>query len=99
MAIRYIHTNRGIYGSSTSRYIFVPTTTLTQIIISSGYTGIRMYNSGTNTLIWGDSSISTNSGNFLFPSQAREWENVQDRFNFYMTADSANSYISLTEFI
>ncbi len=98
MATRYFRANSSFAGVGTGRYVFVPTITLTQIIMSTGYTGLRIYNSGSNTLVWGDSSISTNSGNFLFPAMSREFDNCMDSFSFFMTADSANSYISITEY-
>ena len=97
MGTRFVRTTSRYVSVTTTRYLLIPTDTTTQIYITTGYTAIRIYNSGTNTLIWGDTTIVTNSGNFLFSSASKEWEDVSDNFNFYMVADSANSYITITE--
>lgn len=81
-----------------TRYLNIITTTVTSIVMSTGFTGIRIYNSGSNTLVWGDASISTNSGNFLYPGMATDFGEVSDHFSFSMVADSANSLLSITEY-
>ena len=98
MATRYFRAGDKFYNVATTRFLNIITTTTTQIFMSTGYTAIRIFNSGSNTLIWGDVSISTNSGNFLFPLMATEFSGVVDNFSFYMIADSANSLLTITEY-
>ena len=98
MGTRYFRAGVNFSSVGSTRYLLIPTTLATQIYMSTGYTGIRIYNSGSNTLIWGDSSISTNSGNFLYPGVSTDFGVVIDDFNFFMVADSANSFISVTEY-
>lgn len=99
MGTRFVRTTRGYALVETSRWVLVPTSEAVQIVLTTGYTALRIYNSGTNTLIWGGSGIRTNSGNFLFPSASKEWENIEDNFSFWMVADSANSFITVSEYI
>ena len=98
MGTRFFRASGQFQQVGTTRYLLIPTTTVTTIVMSTGYVGIRIYNSGSNTLIWGDTSISTNSGNFLFPASAHDFEEVNDNFSFSMIADSANSLVSITEY-
>lgn len=97
MGTRFFHAG-GFQKVGSTRYLLIPTTNLTTVTMSSGYTGIRIYNSGSNTLIWGDASISTNSGNFIYPGMATDFGQVNDHFSFSMVADSANSFVSIIEY-
>ena len=99
MGIRYFRTGISFTTVGSNRYLLIPTTNVTRIFLSTGYTGIRIYNSGSHSLIWGGSSLSTNSGSFLYPGMATDFGPVQDNFDFYMIADSANSFVSITEYI
>ena len=98
MGTRYFRAENLFANIGTTRYISVVTTTITRIYMSTAYTGIRVYNSGSHTLIYGDSNIAVNSGNFLFPGVSVDFGWVQDNFSFYMLADSANSFVSVLEY-
>jgi len=98
MGTRFFRGSGYFQKVGSTRYITIITATLTSIVMSTGMTGIRLYNSGSNTLIWGDASISTNSGNFLYPGMATDFGEVNDNFTFSMVADSANSLLSITEY-
>ena len=99
MATRFVRTTQNYASASTNRFIFVPTTAATQVYITTGYNAMRIYNAGSHNLVWGGSGVQTNSGSFLFPSMAKEFENLSDSFSFHIIADSANSFISVTEYI
>ena len=77
----------------------MPTTDAVQVVLTTGYTAMRMYNMGSHSLVWGGSAVRTNSGNFLFPSVGFDFGEVEDNFNFNIVADSANSFLSVTEYI
>mgnify|MGYP001569971145 CR=1 FL=1 len=98
MATRLFRANNKFYSVESTRYLLIPTTNVTTIVMSTGFTAIRVFNSGSNTLIWGDASVKTNSGNFLFPLSSTEFSDVIDHFTFSMMADSANSFVTITEY-
>lgn len=98
MGTRLFRAGEKYYSVQSTRYLLIQTSTVTSIVMSTGFTAIRVFNSGSNTLIWGDASISTNSGNFLFPLSSIEFSPVIDHFSFSMVADSANSFVTITEY-
>lgn len=98
MGTRYFRGSGSFQRVGSTRYLTIITTNLTTITMSTGFTGMRLYNNGSNSLIWGDASISTNSGNFLYPGMAKDFGEVGDNFFFSMVADSANSLVAITEY-
>lgn len=83
---------------ATSRYINVATTSAVSVVIGSATSALRLYNLGTGSLIWGDSNIAVNSGNYLFPYSGITWEGVEDVFTVYVRADSVATTVAVTEF-
>jgi len=83
---------------STSRYINVATSSAVAVTIQSATTAIRLYNLGTGSIIWGDSNIAVNSGNYLFPYSGVTWTDVEDVFSVYVRADSVAATLVVTEF-
>ena len=98
MGTRFFRGSGYFQTVGTTRYITIITTNITTIVLSTGFTGIRIYNNGSNSLICGDASISTNSGNFLYPGMATDFGEIGDNFTISMIADSANSLIAITEY-
>jgi len=83
----------------TTRYLALNSSLATKIVLTSGYTVMRIFNSGSTPIVWGDSSISVNSGNYLFPYGSEEFGEVQDDFNFFAFSDSngTTGLITITE--
>ena len=98
MSTRYFRANPQLGSVSTSMYIMIPTSPATQIIMNSGAQAMQLYNLGTGNLIWGDSNIAVNSGNYLFPLARIEWTDVQDGFSVFVRADSVATLITKTEY-
>jgi len=88
MGTRYFRAGDLVASTGSARYISINSSKVTRIILNSGATGISVFNQGSTPLIWGDSSITINSGNYLFPAGRIEWLNVQDSFDFYLVSDS-----------
>lgn len=93
-------TNWHFASVGTTRYLTFNSSLATQVTLSPGYSGIRLMNLGSTPLVWGDSSIKVSSGNYLFPLSAKEWEEVQDNFSFFVISDSngTTGYGSVTEY-
>ena len=98
MSTRYFRANPQLGSVSTSMYILIPTSPATQIIANSGAQAMQLYNLGTGNLVWGDSNIAVNSGNYLFPLSRIEWTDIQDAFSVFVRADSVQTLITKTEY-
>ena len=91
--------DNALLGSvATSRYINVATTSAVSVVIGSATSSLRLFNVGSGALIWGDSNIAVNSGNYLFPYSGITWDNVEDVFTVYVRADSVATTLVITEF-
>ena len=99
MATRYIRTNPYLGSVGTSRVLSIPTNPATLITLTSGYSGLTLFNIGSGALIWGDSNIAVNSGNYLFPSARIEWTEIQDGWTTYVLADSVATVIEKTDYL
>jgi len=71
-----------------TRYLTINSSLATEVVLKNGFSGIRLFNGGSTPLVWGDSNITVNSGNYLYPSAFKEWEEVQDGFSFFVFSDS-----------
>lgn len=91
MATRFIRLSQGYLSATTTRYVTVNSSLATQVIMNTGYSALRLFNQGSTPLIWGDSTIAINSGNYLYPSASIEWNPVQDNFSFYIISDSTGT--------
>ena len=98
MGTRYFRVNEGFADVGTTRYITVATSPATQIVLTSGFTAMIIFNHGTSNMIWGDSNISVNSGNYHFVNGRIEHTNLQDGWSTYYRADSVNGLISISEY-
>lgn len=98
MGTRWIRVSEGLAAVGTTRYITIQTNAATQVILTSGYQGLSVFNLGSGSLIWGDSNISVNSGSYLFVNARVEWMDLQDAFGVYFRADSVSSLIAVTEY-
>ena len=91
MATRYFRAGAEYASAGTTRYYSVNSSLATEIIMDSGFKAIRMFNQGSTPLVWGDSNIAVNSGNYLYPSAAIEWNPVLDSFSFFVISDSVGT--------
>ena len=82
----------------TTKLITIATNVARQIVLDSGYLALSIYNIGSGNLLWGDSGIAVNSGNYLFVNQRTEWLDLQDGWSTYVRADSVGTLISITEY-
>ena len=98
MATRFLRTNLQLGNVGTSRVLFIPTAPATLITLTSGYSGLTLFNIGSGSLIWGDSNIAVNSGNYLFPYSRIEWSNLQDGWTTYVRADSISTLVDQAEY-
>jgi hypothetical protein len=99
MVIKFVRTNPDLgVVAGTARYLSIVTTPATQIVMTSGSQAMTIFNIGSGTLIWGDSSIAVNSGNNLFVQARVEWLNLQDGWSLYVRAESVATLISVTEY-
>lgn len=92
MATRYFRAGLSLAEVGTTRYLTINSSLATQIILSSGYTAMSLFNQGSTSLVWGDSSIAINSGNYLFPKGRLEWRDLQDNFSVYLISDSNGTF-------
>lgn len=99
MTTRYVRATAGLGTVGTSKYLFIATSPATQILLDSGYQAIQIFNVGSNLLIWGDSNIAVNSGNYLFPSSPKSWEELHDGWSVFVRAESAGTNITITEYL
>ena len=98
MGTRYVRVSAGYLSTGTTRYINIPTSPATQVVLTSGYQALSIFNHGTGMLVWGDSNIAVNSGNYQFVNMRVEHNNLQDSWSTYYRADSVSSLISVTEY-
>ena len=88
MGTRYFRAGNEYATAGTTRYYTINSSLATQIILDSGFKAIRMFNQGSTPLVWGDSNIAVNSGNYVYPSGSIEFNPVQDAYSFYVISDS-----------
>ena len=92
MGTRYFRAGNQFQAIGTHRLISVNSSLATRIYMSTGYTAISMFNQGSTPLVWGDTRVTVNSGNYLFPLSRIEWTDVQDDFNFFVVSDSTGTF-------
>jgi len=88
MGTRFFRAGQQIAIVHTSRYISLNSSQATRIFMTSGSTGMSMYNQGSTPIVWGGTNIAVNSGNYLFPAGRIEWLDVRDAFEFFAFSDS-----------
>lgn len=88
MGTYYRRTNLNIISIGTSYNITVPTSPVTQIVVSTGYVACEIVNIGPSTLVYGDSSITASSGGLLFYSMNKVFNGIAGIYSFYVIADS-----------
>ena len=98
MGTFFLRTNPSLGSASTSRYVSIPTSPATLLTLDSGYQALSLFNVGSATLIYGDSNISVNSGNFIYVGAAAEWLDLQDGWQVYLRADSVSTLISYVQY-
>lgn len=91
MGTRFFRSGNQIAVVHTSRYISLNSSQATKIVMTSGSTGISIYNQGSTPLVWGGTNIAVNSGNYLFPAGRVEWMDAQDAFELFMFSDSTGT--------
>ncbi len=82
----------------TTRLITIPTGAATEVVMSSGYTAMQVFNVGASTVAWGDSAIQASSAGLMFYSMSKEFNPVSDLFSVYFVADSVAGTIAVNEF-
>lgn len=98
MATRYFRASQGYASVVTTRHIAVATNVAVQVILGSGNAAMTIFNHGTGNVIWGDSGIAVNSGNYIFVTGRVEWSDLQDGWSTYLRADSVSSIVTVTEY-
>ena len=98
MATRYLRADPLTGSVGTSRILSIPTNPATLITLTSGYSGLTLFNIGSGSALWGDSGIAVNSGNYLFVNARIEWTDLQDSWTTYVIADSVSTLIEQTEY-
>ena len=88
MGTRFFRAGMKIAIVHTSRYLSINSSQATKIVMTSGSTGISIYNQGSTPLVWGGTNIAVNSGNYIFPSGRLEFLDAQDAFELFMISDS-----------
>ena len=92
MGTRFFRAGDKIASTGSTRYLTINSSKVTRVIMNSGATGISIFNQGSTPLLWGDSGITVNSGNYIFPAGRIEWLNVQDAFDVYLVSDSQGAF-------
>ena len=91
MATRFVRTFDSYASVGTTRYLSINSTLATEVTLSRGYTGMSLFNQGSTPLVWGDSNIAINSGNYVYPSGRVEWNPVNDGFSIFLISDSTGT--------
>ena len=97
MATRYVRAQSQMGRVGTTRYVMVPTSPAQLLTLNSGYQALELFVVGTGNLIWGDSNIAVNSGNYLWVGMNKIWDNLQDGWTVYLRADSIQTLVSISE--
>ena len=98
MGTIYLRINPQLGSIGTTRILNVTTGAAVAVILNSGYQAMSIFNQGSGTLVWGDSSIAVNSGNNLFVQSRIEWLALADSFTVYVRAESVATIIGVTEY-
>ena len=91
MGTRYFRAGMAYASAGSTRYYSINSTLATQITLDSGFKAMRMFNQGSTPLVWGDSNISVNSGNYVFPAGSVEWNPIDDAFSIFVISDSVGT--------
>ena len=97
MATIYFRTGINSKDISFSRFQTIQTSPSVQILLTSGFQAMSIFNQGSGNLLWGSSNIGVNSGNYLYVGARKDWENVQGNWSTYFIADSVSTIITITE--
>ena len=97
MPTRYFRASQGYASTQTTRHLAIGTAVAVQIVLGSGNSALTVFNQGTGNIVWGDSGIAVNSGNYLFVTGRVEWSDLQDGWSVYLRADSVSSIVTVTE--
>lgn len=95
----YIRTNPQPSNVGTSRTLSIPTAPTTLVVMDSGYMGWQLVNVGVSTLTYGDSSMLSGTGSFLYYSMEKTWYPVADTMSVYLRADSVAGTVLMNEFL
>lgn len=95
MGTYYRRTNLSALSIGTSYTVSIPTSPVTQIVVSTGYSAVQISNVGPSTIAYGDSSIVASSGALLFYSMEKTFTNITGIFSFYVIADSVAGTIAI----
>lgn len=98
MGTIYVRTNPFIARVGTTRLITIATSG-TAVVVTSGYTGMAVFNVGPSALVWGDSSTAASSGGLLYYSMQKEWYAVNDSFAVFFRATSVAGTLVVNEYI
>jgi len=66
--------------------------------MDSGQQAITIFNAGSGTMWWGDTTVAINSGNALFVNSRVEWLGVQDEFRIFAVAESVQTLVTITQY-
>lgn len=82
----------------TTRLLTITTAAAQAVFVSSGYNAMNVMNDGPAPISFGDASLAMGSGNVIFPYAQYIFENLSGDFTMYFRADSAQSFLAVTEF-
>lgn len=91
MGTRFFRAGNYYQNVGATRYLTINSSLATQVILNSGFTALSIFNQGSTPLIWGDSNITVNSGNYLYPSGRIEWNPINDLFSVFLISDSVGT--------
>ncbi len=97
MGTPYVRATPYVGKAGTTRLITITTAAAQQVLLGTGFTALQLFNIGSGSLVYGDSSIAVNSGHYLFVSAARQWENLPADWSIYLRADSVSTLVSVRE--
>lgn len=99
MVTNYKKTVANFLQVATTRLVTIGTGSATQVLMTSGNSGIEITNNGPATVFYGHSSLVQGSGGFLATYMTKEWFNVSDSFEVYLRSDSAQAVVAITEYL
>ena len=86
-------------GVATDRTALSITATAQQVTITVGKRTMEIQNTGTSSIYYGGSGVTSSNGIQFFPNQSKIFANVQDTFSIYFVcAASESSTLRIVEY-
>jgi len=78
-------------GVATHRTAITITSTAQEVTITTAKRTIEIQNTGTSTIYYGGTGVTSSNGIQLFPNQSKIFANVQDTFSIYFVCASGET--------